>query len=137
MITKSTISNLGKSSQPIKAEKGVSEFMGYLLSSVSSAHITHTYQKDRALSTHLTLSDYYTGLDDLADDFIESYQGLHGQVDFMVEGKRFDQPESCIKECYDYIEKTRSMFKESFLQNIIDEIQELHAKTLYKLKFVC
>ena len=137
MITKSTINSLGKTSSSIKADRGVSEFMGYLLSAVSSAHITHTYQKDRALSTHLALSDYYTGLDDIADNFIECYQGLYGQVDFMVEGKRFDNPESCIKECYDYIDKNRSMFKESFLQNIIDEIQELHAKTLYKLKFVC
>ena len=136
MITKSTIGVLSKTQAP-KMDKGVSEFMGYLLSTVASAHITHTYQKDRALSTHLALSDYYTGLDDLADNFIECYQGLYGQVDFMVEGKRFDNPESCIKECYDYVEKTRGIFKESFLQNIIDEIQELHAKTLYKLKFVC
>ena len=116
--------------------KEVSDLLGHLFSIVSSAHITHIYQKDKSLATHLALEEFYTQIDELSDELAECYEGIYGQIDFTTVGKRFEDCCSSIKQSYDYIEQTRTILKESFLQNIIDEIQSIHARTMFKLKLV-
>lgn len=120
----------------ISSSKEVADFLGHLFSMVSSAHITHIYQKDKSLATHLALEEFYTEIDELSDELAECYEGIYGQVDFTVTGKRFEDCYSSIKQSYDYIEQTRTILKESFLQNIVDEIQSIHARTLFRLKLV-
>lgn len=135
MITPDSLTKL-KSNTSTAIPKEVSELFGHLFSMISSAHITHTYQKDKSLATHLALEEFYTELDELADELVECYQGIYGQVDFTTSGKRFEDCTTSIKQSYDYIDKNRTVFKESFLQNLVDEIQARHARTLFKLKLV-
>lgn len=109
----------------------------YLFAVRDSAHFTHIYQKDNMLSTHLALGDYYEGLIGLVDEFTECYSGLYGKQKISIPAVTvMENPVKDLMAVYETIESKRKAIKESFLQNIIDEMQALTARTLYKLKFV-
>jgi len=109
----------------------------YLFSVRDSAHFTHIYQKDNTLSTHLALGEYYEGLIGFIDEFTECYSGLYGKQKISIPAiSIMENPAKDLMTVYETIESKRKAIKESFLQNIIDEIQALTARTLYKLKFV-
>lgn len=109
----------------------------YLFSVRDAAHFTHIYQKDNTLATHLALADYYEGLIGLVDEFTECYSGLYGKQKISIPSTGImENPAKDLMTVYETIESKRKAIKESFLQNIIDEIQALNARTLYKLKFV-
>lgn len=100
-------------------------------------HLTHLYQADRKLSTHLALGSAYESILDLVDQLVECYSGLYGQQDISIPSStRTDNPMKYLMTSYQSIETMRKGISESFLQNIIDEIQAEIARTLYKLKFV-
>ena len=109
----------------------------YLFAVRDSAHFTHIYQKDNMLSTHLALGEYYEGLIGFIDEFTECYSGLYGKQKISIPAVSImENPVKDLMTVYETIESKRKAIKESFLQNIIDEIQALTARTLYKLKFV-
>lgn len=107
------------------------QFFGYLFMCRDTAHLAHL--KTTSYAQHVALGDYYDGLLDLIDSLVECYQGLNGIQNIIVPTAKHEDPISHIKASYKYIDQNRSIFKESFLQNIIDEIQQLNAQTLYKL----
>lgn len=109
----------------------------YLFSVRDAAQFTHIYQKDNTLATHLALGDYYESLVGLVDEFTECYSGLYGKQKISIPATSImENPVKDLMTVYETIESKRKAIKESFLQNIIDEIQALNARTLYKLKFV-
>lgn len=117
------------------------DFFGRLLWITSKAKLRHLYPSSPGeLGSgweHTTLSSYYSELSDLADQLIECCQGLHGLHEISIPEVECDQTaERMIIAFYSYVEVKREAFKESFLQNIIDEIQALNAQTLYKLKYL-
>lgn len=107
------------------------QFFGYLFMCRDTAHLAHL--KTTSYAQHKALNSYYEDLLDLIDSLIESYQGLNGLQNIVTPSSKYEDPVSHIKASYKYIDQNRSIFKESFLQNIIDEIQQLNAQTLYKL----
>lgn len=114
-----------------------SQFIGTLMSVQQSAAITHRYQVDKKLSTHEALGDFYTELDPMIDELIETYQGYKKeQVDLQVFAKTMLNPKDSIQQLYDFIASNRNFCNESFIQNQIDNIVSLIAKTLFKLEFV-
>lgn len=108
-----------------------SQFFSKLFQSRDTAHLTHL--RVRSYAQHVALNDYYDGLLGLIDDLIESYQGYYQIVNITIEASKATEPISHLKALNEFIETNRVIFKESCLQNIIDEIQALINKTLYKL----
>jgi len=101
------------------------------------AHITHIMQPDKTLATHLAMEKFYEQMNDLADVFTETYKGLYSLDDINIENSgKIDKPVEYFTNLYNSINKERATIKESFLQNQIDEIQQLIAHTLYRLKFI-
>ena len=125
---------------PFKNSKSVKpgEFFGYLFCTRDALHLTHLAQPDKTLATHLALNDAYDGILDFIDDLVEKYQGIYGIVPIIIpETKASTNPLDLVMEKYKWIQEYRGIFTESWIQNIIDQIADLLAKTLYKLRFVC
>lgn len=109
------------------------EFTGKLFEIETTAHIAHLQAK--SFSKHIALNELYTGIVDLRDRFIESYQGKYGIIkNHIIESK----PEGM--EMIPYLTKIAKSFeeyeetlKEGFLKQIIDDINELLYSTIYKL----
>ncbi|CAB4121383.1 hypothetical protein UFOVP12_31 [uncultured Caudovirales phage] len=120
-------------------DKIVAEFAGRILHAVTLGHMLHL--QTRSFAEHMALNDFYNGMGDLADSFIESYQGKYWIVEDYPDG--FEPPAKGaveeIRAFSDYIESTRHLKdfpQDSELQNAIDEIQSLINSTLYKLRFL-
>ena len=102
----------------------------------TSIHFAHLSTKSYA--QHVALGDFYTDLLDLTDKYAEVYMGLEGQPPL----SRW--PEVCpattdpIPLLEDYLELLKEEFEEDSehqsLMNILAEIEELTARTLYKLR---
>jgi hypothetical protein len=115
----------------------VSDFFSTISQIRDVAHLTHLYQKDKKISTHLALKTLYKAMPELVDQIIESWQGIYDQIDYEIPpSKRADDPIKFVQDNYDYIQKNRYIFNESWIQNMIDEIAALLAQTLFRLKFV-
>jgi len=120
----------------ISSEKTPAVFFGKLLQTRDIAHLTHLRQPDLKLGTHKALNKLYEDILDTTDTIIESWQGIHGLIDIIIpqSAHRMD-PVEWVQETYDYIMSERAMFKESWIQNEIDNICTLIAQTLYRLKY--
>lgn len=113
------------------------EFFAYLFMVRDLVHLTHLAQPDKKLSTHLALGDLYEGMLPLIDELVEVYTGVYGVPIISIPTTKATKTISTdLQGCYQYIEQHKTIFKETWILNIIDEISTLIAKTLYKLKFV-
>jgi DNA-binding ferritin-like protein len=111
------------------------------LHSRTQAHTFHLGVKGiGAHSAHVALGEYYSEIGDIIDGLVESYQGKFGLIKFQpVSGL----DTNCnIKNIIGYFEKLCSALdklrqdeklKSSYLQNQIDNIEELLYSTKYKL----
>jgi len=114
------------------------EFAMCLLNSVTAGHIHHLTTD--SYSQHMSLGDFYDGLDDLADKFIEAYQGRYSKIIFaekalFLGGNGLE----LVQYVCDQIELYRIMPgfpQDSELQNIVDELLDLTDSTKYKLRFL-
>lgn len=123
--------------QPMMNQSKVAEFFGYLFYVRDVAHLTHLYQPDRTLATHLALKELYEGIVDTADAIIESWQGMNGLVYVEIQKSApTNTPISFLKEAYSYIEQNRSIFPSSHIQNELDVVCMLLSSVLYKLQYV-
>jgi hypothetical protein len=120
-----------------KENKLAAMYFSRIMSMQNSAALSHRYQQDKKLSTHLALGDFYDELDGFLDDLVESYQGYYNvQLPITCTGYKLTEPAKEIREFCDFLCDNRGFCDCSFIQNQIDEIIQLTAKTLYKLNFV-
>lgn len=111
------------------------ELIQLLFKSQVEAHLTHIVQPSKTLPKHEALSIYYTTIDDLVDTLTETYFGLVEPEDLKIqECNVIKDPVKYFTDLYNSLEDLRTSVKESFLQNQIDECQQLIAHTLYRLK---
>ena len=103
----------------------------------TQAHIFHL--QTPSFAEHKALNDYYDGIVDLVDGFVESYQGkygvLNGYCGFNI--MNYTNKQQVIQYfealCM-YVEKNRqSLPQDSYIQNQIDTFVELIESTKYKL----
>lgn len=114
-----------------------SKFIGRLFEARDVAHIEHLRVKGvGAYAAHTALNGFYDGILDLADGFVESYQGKYGIVNFEAKSVKTLDFMEYIQELAKYIESSRDIFKEDYLKNQIDEMASLTYSTIYKLKFL-
>lgn len=99
------------------------------------AKITHLLQKDKTLARHNAMGMFYDEIGDKIDTFVETYMGIYTLEEICIESSCcIKEPLSYFQDLYNQIDILRKPIKETFLQNQIDEIQQLIAHTLYRLK---
>ena len=99
------------------------------------AKITHLLQKDKTLARHSAMGMFYDEIGDKIDTFVETYMGLYTIDEICVEESCcIKEPIKYFAQLYSTIETLRKPIKETFLQNQIDEMQQLISHTLYRLK---
>jgi len=117
-----------------------SDLVSCLFSSRTQAHIFHLQTK--SFSEHDALNEYYNGIVPLVDDLVQIIQGVYpeimGYTNFELQDwVSTEDTTNYFQDLYTEIQSERKDFpQESWIQNKIDEIAELVANTLYKLKFL-
>jgi hypothetical protein len=114
----------------------VEEFALCLLHAVTNGHILHLRADTTGI--HLAMGEFYNSIGELADSYIEAYQGRYGKIEQY--GSDYEPPvESPIEYVIgfiDYVETARKSLKQdTYLQNITDEIVQSASSTLNKLRF--
>ena len=103
----------------------------------NDAHITHLMNRDKTMATHKALEAFYEEVVDLADGFIETSLVWYPVSDICVEESCcIKNPVEYFKNLYSQIDTLRVQYKESFLQNQIDEMQTLISQTIYRLTYM-
>lgn len=107
-----------------------------LLHAITNTHILHL--RANSTATHLALGEFYPQLEELVDSLVESYQGKYGKIEQY--GTTYDAPvESPVEYMIgllEYVVKTRvDIPKDTYIQNIVDEVEQTIAGTLNKLRF--
>ena len=115
------------------------EFLGLLFLARDVAHSVHL--NTRSFSKHTALNIFYDRIVGAADDFAEAYQGRYGLIGpiSLMSAKKTaniiefleDQMKEIEAARYDVVDKS-----DTALQQLIDNIIELYARTLYKLKYL-
>lgn len=102
----------------------------------TSAHLLHL--ASTSYSQHVALNEFYDGLLPLVDRFAEVFQGLRGRIKRYPKTLPDDQenPIILLEGYSDCITEELADHEAQSLLNILAEIEELTAQTLYKLKFL-
>lgn len=113
------------------------DIISILFHSRTQAHVFHL-QTD-SFAQHKALNAYYDGIVGLADGLAEAWQGKYGKMQFKaVNGiEQYSGVQSVVayfEKVLRIVEEKRKGIKESYIQNLIDGIEELIYSTLYLLK---
>ena len=114
----------------------VQEYVSALLEIQDISHIAHL--QTSSFAEHKALGELYDGIADQFDAFVEAYQGKYG----IIKGyKSFKLEEgvdmvSYLKEKMTKFDAYRNTLAEGYLQQMVDNTQELLSTTLYKLRFL-
>mgnify|MGYP003342694108 CR=1 FL=1 len=122
-----------KSKSSGKAE----EFFGKLFQLRDQIHLTHLkVSGPGSYASHKALNEFYDGLLDHIDTLVESYQGKYGILTINIPASSSVDPEMALEMLAKLVDDGSAyiMFKETWIQNQIDEISTLTYQTLYKLK---
>ncbi len=117
----------------------VGMFISTLMSSRTQAHIFHL--QTPSYSAHKALNEYYDGIVDLIDSFVESYQGKYGIIKGYtnVDLQEYQSCEAIIMyftALSVFVNRARPQLpQDSYLQSQIDLIEELIFSTLNKLNY--
>lgn len=122
------------SSKSTKSTRGT--IPALLLKARTDAHLTHLRQKDKTLALHNAMSIFYDSVGDLVDTYIETSMGIDDSftLEEVDESEVISNPLVYFKGLYNTIVVERESIKEPFLLNQIDEMTQLIAHTLYRLK---
>lgn len=122
------------SSKSTKSTRGT--IPALLLKARTDAHLTHLRQKDKTLALHNAMSIFYDSVGDLVDTYIETSMGIDDSftLEEVDESEVIANPLVYFKGLYNAILVERESIKEPFLLNQIDEMTQLIAHTLYRLK---
>ncbi len=117
------------------------ELASILLHSQTQTHIFHLgVSGPGAYAAHVALQGYYEGIVDLIDGLEESYQGKNGLIQFKPVVNLDNNCDT--RNIIDYFDKLCMIVKtlrqapnlaDSFLQNQIDNVEDLIYSTKYKL----
>lgn len=114
----------------------VQEYVSALLEIQDLSHIAHL--QTSSFAEHKALNELYDGITDQFDAFVEAYQGKYG----IIKGyKSFKLDEgvdmvSYLKDKMTEFDAYRNTLSDGYLQQMVDNTQELLSTTLYKLRFL-
>jgi hypothetical protein len=103
-----------------------------LLHSRTQSHIFHW--RTKSFAAHKALQGYYEAIVPLTDSWVEGYQGRRGLISG-YKSAPFNQNPMTAKVYFKRLLKVvdATKIKDSYLQNILDEIRQLVYQTLYLL----
>ena len=122
------------------AQKPIELLVATLFLARDQAHRAHLAAKGRgSYAKHMALEAFYGGIVDLADELVETYQGVMDELlDIPLATQSDDQDiEQTLESQLEYIHADRyeAIPKDwTCLHNIVDEIEALYGRTLYKLR---
>ena len=116
----------------------VAKFISLLLSSRQQAHIFHLQTSSYA--AHKALQEYYEGIVDLVDAYVEAYQGRYGILKGYMPTNTILEDDSVVRYftgLQKFVDETRGQLpQDGELNNTVDEIAAVISSTIYKLKFL-
>jgi hypothetical protein len=121
----------------VSTDVAVSVFALMCLHAVTNGHINHWRAK--TFSIHSALGEFYTGLQERIDDFVEAYMGKYGILEDYQEFYALPSkdPVEELELLSNFVKELRTKLpQDSELQNLIDEIADLIDSTLYKVRFL-
>lgn len=114
----------------------VQEYVSALMEIENISHIAHL--QTSSFAEHKALNELYDGIVDQFDAYVEAYQGKYG----IIKGYKSFKLEEGV-DMIPYLTKKASEFEayrntltEGYLQQMVDNTQELINTTLYKLRFL-
>jgi DNA-binding ferritin-like protein len=118
--------------------RAASEFIARLLHGVTMAHMHHlAVMGQGAYAQHMALGELYEGLQSKVDDLAEAVMGCY-DVPLVFAGGQFsltDNPIADVAALYQYVEGQRAVLgTETHIQNTVDEVCNVLAHALYKLR---
>lgn len=111
----------------------IGKIIGYLFMSRDYIHKAHL--KTPSYSTHVALNELYTDLLEFTDEFAEVAQGIFGKLDvseYRIEGNVND-PISTLQKHINTFMSMVDMCDSRALNKIVDEIEAIYYRTLYKI----
>lgn len=112
------------------------EYVSSLFEIETVAHIAHL-QTD-SFASHMALGSLYEGISGQRDAYVEAYQGKFGIIKGYSSFKMQEGTDmvSYLKGKTTEFEGYRNTLSDGFLQQMVDNTQELISTTLYKLRFL-
>lgn len=118
----------------IKNNIGVNDFISVLLFSRNQAHVFHW--QTNSYAAHMAFEGYYDGIVELVDSLVESYQGINDIIKLYSNDEKYvygTDAATYFKDLLEFVNTNRTLFIDTDILNIIDEIITLIKSTLYKL----
>lgn len=113
-------------------------FMTMLANMLKARNVAQElHWKTKSLSKHLALGDLYDGIDGLVDSLAEIYIANYGDLGELTADAEFDMedPVTFISQLSDMLAQDHdSIPQDGFIVNKFEELQELIARTKYKLE---
>jgi RNA binding exosome subunit len=111
------------------------EFVSMALLGRDLAHLAHW--KTKSYAEHKALNEFYDGVLELIDTFVEQYQGYYGKrMAIELKAKQSDDIREVLEQQCEWIEMYRYQVcerEDSAMQNTIDEILRMYQTTAYLL----
>jgi DNA-binding ferritin-like protein len=109
------------------------KFIGALLQSRDAMHLRHW--QTTSFAEHKALDEYYNGILDLTDSFVEKFFGRNGRVKISLPATEMEMPVDHLKKMQKMLEDEMDNYAPD-LQNIIQDMLGLVNETLYLLTLV-
>ena len=115
------------------------DMISALMNSQTQIHVFHLQTESYA--EHKALQKYYENIDGIVDGLVESFQGQYQILKNYRSGDIYDwksteETVKYLKNLCTLVEEKRNCFKDSYIQNQIDNVCELINSTTYKLRFL-
>lgn len=122
-------------SDEVLEESSIGKFIGALFNARNEAHRIHLDTESYA--QHMALGNFYDSIIDLADSFAEAVKGKHGK--FVISYDINFQADSALDFIIQFTEwlvneGIKLIPEDSYLLNILDEIQALAYSIKYKIE---
>ena len=116
----------------------IQQIIGEVRKTIGTAQLVHwnVSKKPGSYATHIALGDFYDGLADKLDEYVESYQGQFGIINgITIPSASVEIGWTWIKSFAEMLEKEKAICcVNSHLSNIVDEMKSMTYRTLYKLE---
>lgn len=116
----------------VNTSMDIPTFIGTLFQFRDRIHLAHLATGSYAV--HVALGECYEGLLDQIDTLTESAQS-EGLLKITIP-QSDPSNETVVQDLLAFVRMNRNIFPYSYQQQILDNIEELASKTIYKLKFL-
>jgi hypothetical protein len=121
--------------QEYKQSKSVKGLVQKMFEARQVAHTCHL--KTKSYAEHKALNGFYEDILELADKFVETYQGQYGILSgYEIQTQPVSDPTEYLEDCAVLFKMGKDELNDSHLQNIMEEVVALTYQTIYKLKFL-